>query len=90
MNNNGNSIGNEYVWIPVLYTHTGKDENGNEHGEFNITPLHLLSGEGCPKCRYIKSAASKRRSIGDVIDAANEVHNGRYDYSLITEYKNKN
>jgi hypothetical protein len=26
-----------------------KDENGNEHGEFNITPLHSLSGEGCPK-----------------------------------------
>ena len=70
-----------------VYCHH-KDENGNEHGEFNITPLHLLSGEGCPKCRYIKSAASKRRSIGEVIDAANEVHNGRYDYSLITEYKN--
>lgn len=65
-----------------------KDDYGNEHGEFEITPLHLLAGEGCPKCRYIKSAASKRRSISEVIDAANEVHNGKYDYSLITEYKN--
>ena len=25
-----------------------------EHGDFKITPGHLLSGEGCPKCRYIK------------------------------------
>lgn len=70
-----------------VYCHH-KDNNGNEHGEFEITPLHLLSGEGCPKCRYIKSAASKRRSLTEVIDAANETHNGRYDYSLITEYKN--
>ena len=65
-----------------------KDDYGNEHGEFEITPLHLLAGEGCPKCRYIKSAASKRRSISEVIDAANEVHNEKYDYSLITDYKN--
>ena len=27
-----------------------KDYNGNEHGEFWITPLHYLSGQGCPKC----------------------------------------
>jgi hypothetical protein len=65
-----------------------KDENGNEHGEFEITPLHFLSGEGCPKCRYIKSAKNKRRTLEDVISKANEVHNNRYDYSLITEYKN--
>lgn len=27
-----------------------KDEFGNEHGEFWITPSHLLNGQGCPKC----------------------------------------
>lgn len=59
-----------------------------EHGDFKITPGHLLSGEGCPKCRYIKSANSKRRSIEDVIGEANNVHKNKYDYSLITEYKN--
>lgn len=47
-----------------------KDGNGVEHGEFEITPGHLLSGEGCPKCRYVKSANSKRRTIGEVIEEA--------------------
>jgi len=59
-----------------------------EHGDFEISPGHLLSGEGCPKCRYIKSAQGKRRSIEEVIALAREVHGDRYDYSLITDYKN--
>ena len=58
------------------------------HGEFWMTPNHHYQGEGCPKCRYIKSAASKRRSVEEIIRIANEVHNGKYDYSLIKEYKN--
>lgn len=58
------------------------------HGPFLITPSHLLGGEGCPQCRYVKSAAKTRRSLKDVIDAANEVHKNKYDYSLIKEYKN--
>lgn len=59
-----------------------------EHGDFKITPGHLLSGEGCPKCRYIKSASSIRRSIEEVIKLAKEVHGNKYDYSLIKDYKN--
>lgn len=70
-----------------IYCHH-KDENGNEHGEFEITPLHFLGGERCPKCRYIKSAQGKRRSVDEVKALASEVHNNKYDYSLITEYKN--
>ena len=58
------------------------------HGDFEITPGHLLSGEGCPKCRYIKSANNKRRCLEEVINIANEVHDYKYDYSLIKEYKN--
>ena len=65
-----------------------KDKEGNEHGEFLITPSHLKSGEGCPKCRYIKSANSKRRTIEEVIEKCKKVHDDKYDYSLITEYKN--
>lgn len=30
-----------------------KDEFGNEHGEFWVTPDHLLRGQGCPKCNSI-------------------------------------
>lgn len=59
-----------------------------EHGDFKISPSHLLNGQGCPKCRYIKSANSKRRSIDDVIKLAKDVHGDKYDYSLIKAYKN--
>lgn len=69
-----------------IYCHH-KDNDGVEHGEFMITPGHFLNGEGCPKCRYLKSANSKRRSLSEVIKLANEVHNNKYDYSLIQEYK---
>ena len=58
------------------------------HGEFWMSPNHHYQGEGCPKCRYIKSASSKRRTINEVIEIANTVHNFKYDYSLIKEYKN--
>lgn len=59
-----------------------------QHGEFWQTPNKHLSGQGCPKCRYIKSADSKRRSLKEVIQFANNIHEGQYDYSLITKYKN--
>lgn len=59
-----------------------------EHGDFQIAPNHLFNGQGCPKCRYIKSANSNRRSLNDVIKLAREVHGDKYDYSKITEYKN--
>jgi hypothetical protein len=72
----------------VVITCHCKEENGQEHGDFEITPGHLLSGQGCPKCRYIKSASSKRRTIEEVVAIANETHNNKYDYSQITEYKN--
>lgn len=60
----------------------------SEHGSFKIKPGHLLSGEGCPKCRYIKSANTKRRTIDEVVKLSRDVHGKKYDYSLITFYKN--
>ena len=65
-----------------------KDENGNEHGDFLITPGHLFEGQGCPVCRYIKSAKSKRRTFDELVNDAKKVHGDKYDYSLITDYKN--
>ena len=64
------------------------DDNGNEHGIFEISPSHLLAGEGCPKCRYIKSAFGRRRSIEEIINEANQVHNNKYSYEMINSYKN--
>lgn len=82
--------GNTYILDKVKYTGYKKTIIliCPQHGEFQNTIAHILSGQGCPKCRYIKSAASKRRSLEEVIEKAREVHGDEYDYSLITEYKN--
>ena len=58
------------------------------HGDYEINIGHALNGQGCPKCRYIKSADSKRRSIKEIIELSRKVHGDKYDYSLIKEYKN--
>ena len=47
----------------VTITCHNKDDNGIEHGDFDISITHLLSGQGCPKCRYFKSAKGRRRSL---------------------------
>lgn len=73
---------------PIIVTCHNKYPNGLEHGDFQIKPGHLLQGEGCPICRYIKSADSKRRTLNEVIEIANNIHNFAYDYSLITDYQN--
>ena len=60
-----------------------KDEFGEEHGEFYVTP-HSHIGKmqsGCPKCA--KKFGSKERFI----KLANHKFNNFYDYSLV-DYKN--
>lgn len=71
----------------TVYCHH-KDENGVEHGEFEITPSHFIAGERCPKCRYNRAADANRRTLEEVKETAGKVHGGKYDYSMITEYKN--
>ena len=57
---------------------------------FEITPDSLLNkGCGCPICRYEKSAEKNRQSIEDFIKRANEIHNGKYDYSRVKYVNNR-
>ena len=55
---------------------------------FPIMPTKLLAGQGCPECRYDKSSAKRRRNLEDLIKESNKIHNNKYDYHLITNYKN--
>lgn len=72
----------------VIVTCHNKDENGIEHGDFEIATGHLLDGQGCPICRYLKSSSKKRRSLEKVIEESRKVHGDKYDYSEIKNYKN--
>jgi len=47
------------------------------HGIFNQTPAIHLSGSGCPVCNSVKLSKS------DFISRCNEIHNNKFDYSLV-------
>lgn len=82
--------GNTYNYDKTVYTGYNNKITVTcpEHGDFDIVLAKHLNGQGCPKCRYVKSANSKRRSIEEVISMCNAVHHNEYDYSLIKTYKN--
>ena len=54
--------------------------------EFQQTPAKHLIGQGCPKCRYEKSAASKTKTTEEFVEEANKIWGERWIYTD-TEYK---
>lgn len=63
-----------------------KDENGNEHGEFWVTPNNHLRNRKCPKCKLVDARNRFIKSTEQFIKDAKEVHGNKYDYSKV-EYK---
>ena len=56
-----------------------------EHGMFEQTPHEHLKGSECYKCANNKKGISS--TLSDFIEKSKEIHNDKYDYSLV-EYKN--
>ena len=81
--------GNKYDYSKVNYTNSKTKVCivCPEHGEFWINPDNHFIGQGCPKCRYIKSSSAIRKNIDDVINDFKLVHGEKYNYSKV-EYKN--
>lgn len=48
-----------------------------EHGEFKQTPHNHLNSNGCPKC------CGKNITTEEFISKIKEIHNDKYDYSLV-------
>ena len=61
-----------------------------KHGEFWQTPHAHLNGLGCKKCGVEKRVSERKLSLDDFIERANKIHDNKYDYSLVTEFKNVN
>jgi hypothetical protein len=60
------------------------DENGNEYGEFEITPSNLLKGRSHPKKRGKKISDKKKFTTEKIISLFKEKHNNeKLDYSLV-------
>lgn len=58
------------------------------HGEFEQAPnAHSDRGDRCPKCGLESRAEINRTTKEDFIRKSNELHNFKFDYSLIEDYK---
>lgn len=58
------------------------------HGDFKQTPYkHANEKQGCPLCMPDRISQKQRMSLEDFVRKSKEIHNGKYDYSLV-EYKN--
>jgi len=53
------------------------------HGDFSQRPKNHIRGQGCPVCRYTKSAASKTLSHSEVIASFFAVHGTTYNYDKV-------
>lgn len=56
-----------------------------KHGSFFQTPHNHLCGSGCPKCKGEECSERISLTLKDFIERASEIHNKRYDYSLIKD-----
>lgn len=60
-----------------------------EHGIFEQTPASHLRGKKCPQCANKQNGIDKRKSTDDFIKEAKEIHEEKYDYSLVEYRGNK-
>lgn len=88
--NDANKIHNyEYNYSKVNYVNNKTEVCiiCSKHGEFFQRPDRHLLGQGCPICRYIKSAKTNSKKVENFIEDSKIVHGDKYDYSR-AKYKN--
>lgn len=54
-----------------------------KHGDFDQTPSHHLSGQGCPECARVQQSSNRDKFI----ERSNLIHNNRFTYDKV-DYKN--
>ena len=79
----------DYSKVEYINSHTKVCIICPKHGEFWQTPNAHLCGNGCPVCRYEKTAVKMKAPVEEFIDKANIVHNGKYDYSKVKYVNSK-
>lgn len=57
------------------------------HGIFQTIPRTLMRGHGCPKCARIKVGANNRLTYDEIVQKATYVHNNKFKYFPIDDYK---
>ena len=75
--------GNKFSYEKTFYEKNSKKViiTCTYHGDFEITPNHLLSGRGCPKC-----SKNYKMNTKEFIEKLKLIHGEKYDYSKV-EYR---
>ena len=70
--------GDIYDYSKVIYIRSTEKVTilCREHGEFQQTPAHHVSGKGCPVCK-----SGGRLTTGKFVERARAIHGDKYDYS---------
>ncbi len=53
------------------------------HGAFEQRPNGHLNGYGCPECANINRSETQRLTKDTFVQRSNNIHNNKYDYSLV-------
>lgn len=75
----------KYIYDKVNLEH--RDEKGRVciicpiHGEFWITPISHLQGQGCKYCGRISAAKKQQMKTEEFIEKVNKIFNFKYNYS---------
>ena len=82
--------GNKYCYDKIEYIKSCKKINiiCQIHGEFQQIPNDHLSGAGCAKCGYCQTSKYTKLKLNDIIIRANNIHNNKFIYNKIVNYKN--
>lgn len=81
--------GDKYDYANVEYhgTHTRVIIGCPVHGQFSQLAYKHLSGLGCNRCGRQRVGDNQRKTAATFVAQAQSVHAGKYDYSLVVDYK---
>jgi hypothetical protein len=82
--------GDEYKYFPETYKGVSKKIKVKckiHNHIWNVRVMDLIKGEGCPKCRYVKSSEKLVLKVPEFIKRSRETHGNKYDYSKVHQFK---
>lgn len=82
--------GEEYEYFHETYKGVSKNikvKCKTHNHIWNVRVMELLKGQGCPKCRYIKSGENLVLKVPEFIERSKKTHGDKYDYSKVHQFK---
>ena len=83
--------GDKYVFDNIEYVNmlTKVTVVCPQHGEFKITPAHLLEGHGCPECAKRTRSIKRDNTFEEFVQEAKTIHGDKYIYNDNNYINNK-